>query len=74
MNINLSDLHAVDRLYCAVTGATPTDSARELKTRAKAVSKLLALAEAAGCRPDAPTSEVVTKLREMARKGGLRRV
>ena len=71
-SIGASDLAKLDEFYCAVTGSTPTDSAKELKARAKAVGKMLALAETAGCRRDAPMAEVVAKLREMVERGWLR--
>ena len=73
MRIDLSNLDAVDRLYCAITGAERTDSARELKARAKALGKLLAFV-VAGCGPAASESEVVAKLRERAAHGWLRTV
>ena len=72
MRIDLSNLDAVDRLYCTITDAERTDSARELKARAKALGKMLAFAEVAGCPPDASEAEVVAKLRELAEHGWLR--
>ena len=71
-SLDLSDLNKLDAFYCAVTGAAPTDSAKELKSRAKLVAKMLALAESAGCGRDAPVNEVVAKLREMAERGWFR--
>ena len=72
VSIDVSNLDRVDELYCAVTGTAPTDSAKELKARAKMVGRMLGLAEVAGCRPDAPMGEVVAKLREIAAHGWLR--
>ena len=71
-SVDLSDLNKLDEFFCSVTGAAPTDSAKELKARAKAVGKMLALAETAGCGRDAPIDDVVAKLREMAAHGWLR--